>query len=167
MTTWRQLSWRSASSGQRLRHIYIGFLLPGHTVSNSPDRWFPLTRIFKKYAEILSKEWCWLTGDELTDMVEDENFQWIWGVLSAFPKHIKKETILKYKLPKARENSKIWQNPISMQHPLSVMEIIAWDSSMTVVISKCDDVINQLKSDKPWAEDLEQYNNSIGKKDGI
>ena len=54
-----------------------------------------------------------------------------------------------------------------MQHPLSVMEIIAWDSSMTVVISKCDDVINQLKSDKPWAEDLEQYNNSIGKKDGI
>ena len=46
MTTWRQLSWRSASSGQRLRHIYIGFLLPGHTVSNSPDRWFPLTRIF-------------------------------------------------------------------------------------------------------------------------
>ena len=121
----------------------------------------------KKYAEILSKEWCWLTGDELTDMVEDENFQWIWGVLSAFPKHIKKETILKYKLPRARENSKIWQNPISMQHTLSVMEIIAWDSSMTVVISKCDDVINQLKSDKPWAEDLEQYNNSIGKKDGI
>ena len=35
------------------------------------------------YAKKLSQEYCWITGDELTNMVENEDFQWIWGVFSA------------------------------------------------------------------------------------
>ena len=71
MTTWRQLSWRSASSGQRLRHIYIGFLLPGHTVSNSPDRWFPLTRIFS-YFDGLEND----ADEPDNEEDEDDDFDW-------------------------------------------------------------------------------------------
>lgn len=111
-----------------------------------------------KYAEKLSKEWCWMTGEKLTEMIEDENFQWIWGVFSAFPKGVTKEDVLRYKLPEADGNSRIWQNPISIQHPLSIMEIIAWDSSMTIVISKCNDIIEKLAVSNPLAEDLEEYN---------
>lgn len=37
-----------------------------------------------KYVERLSKEWCWITGKELTKMIETENFQCIWGVLIRF-----------------------------------------------------------------------------------
>mgnify|MGYP001854923474 FL=1 len=42
----------------------------------------------RSYAEMLSKEYCWISGKQLTEMVNEENFQWIWGVLSAFPPNI-------------------------------------------------------------------------------
>ena len=111
-----------------------------------------------EYAERLSEEWCWMTGDELTEMVEGENFQWIWGVLSAFPKDITKDVVLEYEVPKADGNEKIWQNPISLQHPLSVMEIVAWDSSMTIFISRNNDIVEKLAASNPLAQDLEEYN---------
>ena len=95
----------------------------------------------EKYIEKLSREWCWMTGEELTEMIEDENFQWIWGVFSAFPKTITRDKVLEYELPKADGNAKIWENPISMQNPLSILEIVAWDSSLTVVVSKYMDII--------------------------
>ena len=60
-----------------------------------------------KYVERLSKEWCWITGKELTKMIETENFQWIWGVFSAFPESVTKDDALKYELPKADGKSDI------------------------------------------------------------
>ncbi len=99
-----------------------------------------------------------MTGEELTEMIEDENFQWIWGVLSAFPKDVTKDMVLEYKLPIADGNDKIWKNPISIQHPLSVIEIIAWDSSMTTFISRYDDIVKKLAVSNSLAEDLEEYN---------
>lgn len=111
-----------------------------------------------KYARMLSKEWCWMTGESLTEMVEDEDFQWIWGVFSAFPKDVTEDMVLKYELPKADGNDKIWQNPISMLHPISVMEIIAWDSSMTVFKSSEDEIVKKIVENISWAEDLEEYN---------
>lgn len=72
----------------------------------------------------------------MTDMVENENFQWIWGVLSAFPKNLEKDSILKYKLPQAEGNTGIWQEPISIQYPFAEIEIVAWDSSKTILLVK-------------------------------
>ena len=109
------------------------------------------------YAEKLSAKWCWMTGTELTEMIENEDFQWIWGVFSAFSKDVTKEEVLKYKLPNADGNDRIWQNPISMQHPLSIMEIIAWDSSMTIFISKSDDIIERMVKSNLLMKDLEEY----------
>lgn len=110
------------------------------------------------YDKKLSGEYCWITGDELTNMAENEDFQWIWGVFSAFPKNISQQEVLKSKLPYADGNTGLWQNPVSIQHPLAEIEIVAWDSSMSVVISKNDDIIEKLKESRPWAEDLEKYN---------
>ena len=56
---------------------------------------------------------------------------------------------MNYKLPKADGNERIWQNPISLQHPFSVIEIIAWDSSMTIVITEFDDIIEKLEKSNP------------------
>ena len=39
-------------------------------------------------AKKLDQEYCWISGDELTDLVFEENFQWVWGVLSAFDKSV-------------------------------------------------------------------------------
>lgn len=111
-----------------------------------------------EYAQRLSGKYCWIEGEELTNMIEDEDFQWIWGVFSAFPKNIEQETVLKSKLPYADGNTDLWKNPVSLQHPFAEIEIVAWDSSMTIVISKNDDIIEKLKKNKPWAEYLEEYN---------
>ena len=31
--------------------------------------------------KLLDQEYCWLTGDELSAIIEQEDFQWIWGCL--------------------------------------------------------------------------------------
>ena len=41
------------------------------------------------------QEYCWLSGEELTAIIEKEDFQWIWAVLCGFPKDIPLEKILK------------------------------------------------------------------------
>mgnify|MGYP000100909306 CR=1 FL=1 len=111
-----------------------------------------------EYAKKLSEEYCWITGKELTKMIDDEDFQWIWGVFSAFPKSITKEEVLKSKLPYANGYTGLWKNPVSIQHPLAEIEIVAWDSSMTIIISKNDNIIEKLKENKLWVRDLEEYN---------
>lgn len=110
------------------------------------------------YAEILSAEFCWMTGDQLTEMISQEDFQWIWGVLSAFPKEIAKEMALEYELPEAEGCRGIWQNPVTIQHPLAEIEIVAWDSKLTVVISKDDRIIDLLREQYVLAKDLQKYN---------
>ena len=109
------------------------------------------------YAEILSGKYCLITGEEFTKMIYDENFQWIWGVISAFPKNITKENIFKYPLPRAEGNNRIFQNPITIQHPLSEIEIIAWDSSMTIFIGKNHEIVEKIIA-ATINEDLEEYN---------
>lgn len=112
----------------------------------------------EKYAELLSEEFCWMTGEELTEMIENEDFQWIWGVFSAFPKDISREKVLKFELPKSDGYGNLWQNPVCIQHPLAEIEIHAWDSSMTVFISKEDNIVDLLQKNNTFAEDLEKYN---------
>lgn len=111
-----------------------------------------------KYAEKLSGRYCWLTGNELTEMIENEDFQWIWGTFSGFAKNISKHDIMQYELPKADGYERIWQLPLSIQHPLAEIEIIAWDSAMTILISKQDEIANCLLRNNLLAEELEKYN---------
>lgn len=121
----------------------------------------------KKYAEMLSEDFCWMTGEELTEMIECEDFQWIWGALSAFSKDIPKEKVLQYDWPKADGCGEIWQLPVDIQHPLAEIEIVAWDSSMTVFISKEDYIVDLIRESYEFAEDLEKYINlNAGRKQG-
>ena len=110
---------------------------------------------------MLSDKYCWITGDVLTEMVESENFQWIWGIFFAFPKDISEETVLKFKLPQLYEYAEILNNPVIIQHPLAEIEIIAWDSSMTIFISRENNLVNLLKKNNALAEDLEEYNEAV------
>ena len=41
-----------------------------------------------KTAAMLREKYCWITGEDLTELVEQEDFQWIWAVLSAGVKEI-------------------------------------------------------------------------------
>ncbi len=107
--------------------------------------------------EIFNKNYIWLSGDELLQILREENFQWIWGVLSGFDKSIQLEDILKEPLPDA-ENEDVWKNPLTIQHSLATIEIMAWDSSYSLFISKNDAIIEKISIIYPLAEDLEEYN---------
>lgn len=112
----------------------------------------------KQFAEILSNEYCWLSGSELTRIVEKENFQWIWAVLSGFDKSITLDEVLEYPLLYAEEYTGFWENPISIQHPLATVEIIPWDSSLTLIISRERKIVDDFKESFPLSEDLNYYN---------
>lgn len=108
---------------------------------------------------LTDKNPCFISGEELTKIInETEDMQWIWGVLSAFPKDIPMDEILKCPLPYADEYKGFWQNPISLQHPLAVIEIVPFDSSLLLLISKEDKIIDDFKKSYPLSEDLEEFN---------
>lgn len=52
----------------------------------------------------------------------------------------------------------VWENPIALQHPLAVSEIVVWDGSLILVISKKSEVVNALIENNTFAQDLEKYN---------
>ena len=106
---------------------------------------------------MLSKNYCWITGDELTELVMQEDFQWIWAVLSGFDKTVPFEEVLKYDLPKAEDYNGFWNRPISMQHPLARVEIVPWDSTMTMIFSDDKSIIDRFIAAYPFSEDFEAY----------
>lgn len=108
--------------------------------------------------ELFSKEYIWISGEELTKIVYEEEFQFIWGVFSGFSKEVKIEEILKYELPLAEEYNGFWLDDVGIQHPLASIEIVAWDSTHTMFISKDDKLVDKFRSSFPLAEDLSAKN---------
>lgn len=111
--------------------------------------------------KLLSQEFCWLSGDELTSIVNKESFQWIWGVLSGFEKDITLEEVLKYPLPYADGYEGFWKNPLSMQHPLASVEIVAFDSTLTLIFSERKEIIDMFREYFPLSEDPASQNESF------
>jgi len=106
---------------------------------------------------MLSKDYCWISGDELTGLVVQEDFQWIWAVLSAFDKSVALDDVLKYDLPRAEDYDGFWSRPISMQHPLARIEIVPWDSTMTMIFSDDKSIIDSFKDGYPFSESFASY----------
>ena len=109
--------------------------------------------------EKLSQEYCWMSGEELTELISRENFQWKWAVLSAFDKSVERTEVLKYDLPYADGNRGFWKTPIRIQHPLAQMEIVPWDSSLTLLFSKNKEDVDAFLNYFPQSEPLEDYIN--------
>lgn len=113
------------------------------------------TREFQKK---INKKYIWMSGLEVKNMLCLEDAQWIWGVFSGFSQNVLLKDILKYELPYADGYTGFWQNPVTLQHPLSEVEFVAWDSSCTLFISKEEAIIEKILAIYPHAEDLESYN---------
>lgn len=43
-----------------------------------------------EFRALCKKEYIWISGKDLTKILETENFQWIWGVFSGFEEKISK-----------------------------------------------------------------------------
>lgn len=116
---------------------------------------YPMTQEFNK---MFDKDYCWLSGDELTSIINTEDFQWIWAVLSGFSKDISLAKVLESPLPFADGYSGFWKNPVSIQHPFASIEIVPFDSSLILLISDQKGLIDDFKKIFHLSEDLSLYN---------
>lgn len=104
------------------------------------------------------KDFCWVTGEELTKIVRENDSQWAWAVLSGFDKSITLSEIMQYPKPYADGYKGFWKNPLSMQHPLAVIEIVPWDNSLTLFFSKREALVNDFLKFFPFSKELSAYN---------
>lgn len=107
--------------------------------------------------EIQRRGYCWITGEALTAFAEQDNTQWICAVFSGFEKDIPLETILEYPLP-IWEHPGYWRSPLVLQHPLAAVEIVPFDSSCTLLLSKNRKLISDYRQAYPRSQDLMAYN---------
>ena len=66
-----------------------------------------------------------------------------------------------YALPYADGYRGFWEENISIQHPLAMVELVAWDSGCTIFISKEDELVDKFRSAFPLSVDLEMYNKGV------
>lgn len=102
--------------------------------------------------------YAWISGEELTNIIKKDDFQWTWAVLSGFDKCYRKEEVLKYELPAADGYGGFWKKEISIQHPLASVEIVAWDACLTLIISKKEEIVQEFRKAFPLSKDLSEYN---------
>lgn len=87
-----------------------------------------------------------ISNSDLIDMLEKNNFQWIWGCFSAFPINISLEEILKYELPYNMNNYEIHKEKPIIQHPLAIIEINAEDACSVSITATDDKYIDLFKT---------------------
>ena len=112
------------------------------------------------YSAISSDE----MGRELTAIVEREDFQWIWAVLSGFSKEVSLEEVLKYPLPYADGYRGFWKVPLTLQHPLARVELVPWDSSLTLLLGRDKELVDTFRQAFPLSEDLYDYNERLAQR---
>ena len=96
-------------------------------------------------------------GKNLSRIVHEDDGQWVWAVLSGFEKEIPLSEILKYPQPYADGYEGFWKTPLSIQHPLATIEIVPWDSSLTLFFSRQKDLVQDFLKFFPFSEDLSEY----------
>ncbi|MFA9414214.1 MULTISPECIES: hypothetical protein [unclassified Streptococcus] len=76
-----------------------------------------------------------MTGEQLRQVFEKyPAHQWIWAVLSG--------------------SEELWQLPLTCLHPLARHEIVAWDSTLTLVKSVQKEVVDSFREAFPLSDDL-------------
>ncbi len=78
----------------------------------------------------------------------------VWGVFSDFF-NILLEDVLKYPLSYADGYLRFWKKPVTLQHSLVEMELVAWESNCTLCIAKNEVIIDEFLSLYSQAENLE------------
>ncbi|MED3068331.1 hypothetical protein P4310_22890 [Bacillus thuringiensis] len=82
----------------------------------------------------------WIAGEDLSNLVKKYNPQFIWGVLSAFDKSINIDINNLLVEPYANGNEELWVPSPKIQHPQATIEIVCWDSYVTLFFSKDEDI---------------------------
>lgn len=132
-------------------------------IGGMPERYHWLITDWELAADVEEMDfhspYVWLSSAQLKEILEKYNSpQWIWAVISGFDESVPLEEVLKYPLSYADGYRGFWENPISMQHPLANIEIVPWDSTLVLLLSKKKEDVARFRRTYPLSEDLEEYN---------
>jgi len=88
------------------------------------------TSVMEKLPINYEKDWFLISSEEMRNICET-NTQFVWGVFSGIDKDLKLD-VEKIEVPYAEGNVEMWKNK-NLQLKKSKVEIIAWDSSYTII----------------------------------
>ncbi len=98
-------------------------------------------------------KWCTFSGTEFAQLLKKEEVQYIWAVFSGF---LGTAPILELEdLPSADGNDKIWTHPSAFQLPDSLIEIVCFDASCTILKFQNDQLANLVLGEFPEGRILE------------
>jgi hypothetical protein len=103
-----------------------------------------------------NNEYVWISGEELTDIVNKNDIQFIWGNFIAFEKGLALNQIIKEGIPKI-DDAFTDKSDLKVQHPLGIIQIVACDSSYVFIISKEEKYVDDFLNFFPLAEDCARY----------
>jgi len=106
----------------------------------------------------------WMEGAELSEIVNANDIQFIWGVLSGFRSEITIDISALNPRPFADDNRRLWSPEVAIQHPLAEVEIVCWDSGATLFLTHDDDLSRRFREFFPEAVDLNDYNRRLALK---
>lgn len=89
---------------------------------------------------------------------EGEHFQIIWGILLGLPPGTGRTVRADLEASSWNEATDVWESPPRWMHPKSILEIICWDSSETVLLSRDGAFSESFRLFFPEAVDLDDYN---------
>lgn len=116
------------------------------------------------YPQEMQQDNVWMSGAEFMQMLDHlPGVQWVWGVFSGFEPHITREQVMQYPMPYADGNTAFWTNPLTIQHPLASVEIVAFDSSFVLLFSKEKNIYDDLRKAFPLSKDLFEMNEMSNK----
>lgn len=110
------------------------------------------------YSDALDKGTVWIDGGELTKIIYGNQIQWVWGVFSGFRKDIEINPAKLRVEPYADGNPNFWIAEPAIQHPLAEIEIVCWDSSLTLFLSKNEELSKYFREYFKESTDLKIFN---------
>ncbi len=97
-------------------------------------------------------------GETLFSMLrEHPGIQWVWGALSGFPKSVPWEEIRKNPIEDVSLRQPYLENTLHHLEPGAVLEVIAFDSTDTYVLTDDPEVAERLLAAFPGAGSLDEY----------
>jgi len=100
----------------------------------------------------------WITGEKLTELANKEDIYFAWGVLSAFNKNEPLDLDMLKEEPYADGNPNFWVGTPIIQHPKAMTELVLWDSSLVLLLSKDEEISTNFRNRFKEFKDLEVYN---------
>ena len=97
----------------------------------------------------------WILGQDLSDKLNEFDYQFVWAVCSAFKKGT---NALVTDEPFADGNAEFWTGRPLKQLEESLFEIVCWDSSATLFIGLPEYLAERLLRNAPGIKDLDKEN---------